>query len=257
MGKRSESLGVVITTQAANDQHPLSQMIDDALLGNDPSIYLQLAAAPKDADIFDEKVGLPATRRWANFSISTNSASQAEQAKRLPSFRAKFKNLRLNQRVDANVQFIGDPGLDGCAAPLDMPELAGKPCHAGLDLSQTTDMSASSFTGRTTGRAAVSSGCPRKACSTAIGKRAATIAPGATPASSRRRRVGQSISRRSSGASPRSGRVRFGARAYDGLSSRISLRNAMRRREVAARGIRPGLCQHGRARAAARGRGAR
>ena len=29
-----------------------------------------------------------------------------------------------------------------CAAPLDMAELRGKPCHAGLDLSQTTDMSA-------------------------------------------------------------------------------------------------------------------
>jgi len=29
-----------------------------------------------------------------------------------------------------------------CAAPLDMGALAGKPCYAGLDLSQTTDMSA-------------------------------------------------------------------------------------------------------------------
>jgi phage terminase large subunit-like protein len=29
-----------------------------------------------------------------------------------------------------------------CAAPLDMKALAGKPCFAGLDLSQTTDMSA-------------------------------------------------------------------------------------------------------------------
>ncbi|WP_166302470.1 hypothetical protein [Bradyrhizobium sp. 2S1] len=32
-GKRRESLGVIISTQAANDQHPLSQMIDDAMLG--------------------------------------------------------------------------------------------------------------------------------------------------------------------------------------------------------------------------------
>ena len=45
MGKRSESLGVIIRTQAANDLHPLSQMIDDALLGEDPSVYLQLACA--------------------------------------------------------------------------------------------------------------------------------------------------------------------------------------------------------------------
>ena len=46
MGKRSESLGIVISTQAANDQHPLSQLIDDAALGEDDGVYLQLACAP-------------------------------------------------------------------------------------------------------------------------------------------------------------------------------------------------------------------
>jgi phage terminase large subunit-like protein len=55
MGKRSESLGIIISTQASNDQHPLSQMIDDAALGEDPSVYLQLAVAPDHADIFDER----------------------------------------------------------------------------------------------------------------------------------------------------------------------------------------------------------
>src|SRR6516164_7722282 len=55
MGKRSESLGIVISTQAANDMHPLSQLIDDAALGQDPSVYLQLAAASVGADIFDER----------------------------------------------------------------------------------------------------------------------------------------------------------------------------------------------------------
>src|SRR5262249_43550755 len=54
MGKRSESLGIVISTQAANDQHPLSQLIDDALLGEDDGVYLQLACAPVEADIFDD-----------------------------------------------------------------------------------------------------------------------------------------------------------------------------------------------------------
>jgi phage terminase large subunit-like protein len=48
----------------------------------------------------------------------------------------------LNQRIDANVQFISDPDWMRCAAPVDMRSLAGMPCYAGLDLSQTTDMSA-------------------------------------------------------------------------------------------------------------------
>ena len=67
MGKRKESLGVIISTQAANDQHPLSQIIDDAKLGEDPAVYLQLSEAPIGADIFDERDGLNAMRPWASF----------------------------------------------------------------------------------------------------------------------------------------------------------------------------------------------
>lgn len=142
MGKRRESLGVIISTQAANDQHPLSQMIDDAKLGVDPSVYLQLASAPDGADIFDEKTWLACNEALGQFLDLEEFRSQAEQAKRLPSFRAKFENLRLNRRIDANTLFISDPDWMTCNAALDMSELVGKPCHAGLDLSQTTDMSA-------------------------------------------------------------------------------------------------------------------
>ena len=106
-------------------------------LGEDPSVYLQLAAAPIDADIFDEQTGSTAMRRSANSSISTNSGAggAGETAAELP---RKFQNLRLNMRIDAHAQFISDPDWMECAAPIDMAELAGKPCYAGLDLSQTT-----------------------------------------------------------------------------------------------------------------------
>ena len=142
MGKRSESLGVIISTQAPNDLHPLSQMIDDAALGEDPAVYLQLAAAPIDADIFDEKTWFDCNAALGKFLDLNEFRSQATQAKRLMNFRAKFQNLRLNMRIDAHTQFISDPDWMECAAPIDMQALAGKPCYAGLDLSQTTDMSA-------------------------------------------------------------------------------------------------------------------
>jgi phage terminase large subunit-like protein len=142
MGKRRESLGIIISTQAANDWHPLSQLIDDSALGQDPSVYLQLAAAPIGADIFDEQVWFACNEALGKFLDLDEFRAQAEQAKRLTSLRAKFQNLRLNMRVDARVEFISDVDWMGCAAPLDMPLLRGKPCYAGLDLSQTTDMSA-------------------------------------------------------------------------------------------------------------------
>jgi phage terminase large subunit-like protein len=142
MGKRSESLGVIISTQAANDQHPLSQMIDDAALGEDPSVYLQIAAAPIDADISDERVWFACNEALGKFLDLDEFRAQAALAKRLPSFRAKFQNLRLNMRIDANVEFISDADWMACGAPLDMNALKGQICYAGLDLSQTTGMSA-------------------------------------------------------------------------------------------------------------------
>jgi len=142
MGKRSEALGIIISTQAANDQHPLSQLIDDAALGEDPTMYLQLAAAPVDVDIFDEATWYGCNEALGKYLDLNEFRAQAGQAKRLPSLRAKFENLRLNKRIDANLQYISDSDWMQCAAPLDMKELAGKPCYGGLDLSQTTDMSA-------------------------------------------------------------------------------------------------------------------
>src|SRR4029077_8019778 len=96
MGKRTESLGVIISTQAATDMHPLSAMIDDGPAGNDPSVYVQLAAAPGDADIFDERTWLACNEALGEFLDLAEFRAQAEQAKRLPSFQNKFRNLRLN-----------------------------------------------------------------------------------------------------------------------------------------------------------------
>lgn len=138
MGKRAESLGVIISTQAASDQHPLSQLIDDAQAGADPAMYVQLAAAPPDADIYDEATWHACNEALGSFLDMREFHAAARQAQRFPSYRAKFRNLRLNQRVDATVQFISDGDWMECAGEA---ERRG-PCYAGLDLSQTTDMTA-------------------------------------------------------------------------------------------------------------------
>jgi phage terminase large subunit-like protein len=134
MGKRSESLGVVISTQASTDLHPLSQMIDDAALGEDPSVYLQLAVASDDADIYDEHTWFACNEALCKFLDLNEFRAQAAQAKRLPSFRAKFENRRSNKRIDANLMFISDADWMACADPVSITSLVGKPCYAGLDL---------------------------------------------------------------------------------------------------------------------------
>src|SRR5580765_5640362 len=52
-GKRKRSLGVIISTQAADDDHALSQLIDDAQTNSDSSLVVHLLTAPADADPFD------------------------------------------------------------------------------------------------------------------------------------------------------------------------------------------------------------
>jgi phage terminase large subunit-like protein len=147
MGKRNEALGVIISTQAANDQHPLSQMIDDGLNIADPAIYVQLAAAPEDMDIFAESTWRMCNEALGTFLDLAEFKAQAEQAKRLPSFEAKFRNLRLNQRTAANNPFITQDAWRACGGPVlsleDCDEVWG-----GLDLSAVTDLTALVLIGR-------------------------------------------------------------------------------------------------------------
>ena len=42
MGKRKRWLGIILSTQAEDDEHPLSQLIDDGLTGIDPSLVVDL-----------------------------------------------------------------------------------------------------------------------------------------------------------------------------------------------------------------------
>src|SRR5262245_38491271 len=141
MGKRSESLGVIISTQAATDQHPLSQMIDDGLKGDNASVYVQLAAAPDDADMFDEATWFDCNEALGHFLDLAEFRSQAEQAKRLPSFQSKFQNLRLNQRVQQTAPYVLQEVWKACGTPpsslTDCLEVFG-----GLDLSATNDLTA-------------------------------------------------------------------------------------------------------------------
>jgi len=144
MGKRKAALGMVISTQAPTDDHPLSMLIDDALEGHDDSIVLDLRSAPLDADPF-----APETIRACNpaagvFLDLDDIVKEAEQARRVPMFEARFRNLRLNQRIDGNAEnrIVTRPIWEACKAEIDVSDLAGRKCFGGLDLSGKDDLTA-------------------------------------------------------------------------------------------------------------------
>lgn len=142
MGKRNEPLAVIISTQARDDHHPLSQLIDLGLSGVDPSFYVQLHAAPVDADPFDEKVWRECNPAWGIFLDEVDFRQKADLARRQPAFEAAFRNLRLNQRIDANDENrIVTPAVWKLGnVPVDIEE--GALCYGGLDLSGKHDLTA-------------------------------------------------------------------------------------------------------------------
>lgn len=142
MGKRVRSLGLVISTQAPTDQHPLSQLIDDALAGTDPSIVCHMTAAPEDADPFQPETIRAVNPALGHFLNEADLLSEAERARRLPAFESAFRNLRLNQRVDSDVEerlCTISTWKSGNQA-VELEQLRGRPCFAALDLSAKHDL---------------------------------------------------------------------------------------------------------------------
>lgn len=144
LGKRKEGLGLCISTQAPNDEHPLSQMIDDGLRGDDPSIYVQLLAAPPDADPFAEATWFACNPALGKYLSVEEMRQAAFRARRMPAFEPGFRNLRLNQRVDAQEEsrIVTAGTWRRGNVPVNRAALAGRTCFAGLDLSGKQDLTA-------------------------------------------------------------------------------------------------------------------
>lgn len=142
LGKRAEALGLIISTQAPDDEHPLSQIIDDGLTGADPSIFVQLLAAPFDADPFDEATWRACNPALDKFLSLQEFREAANRARRMPAFEAGFRNLRLNQRVEASEEnrLVTAPVWKRGDIGVDRAKLAGRICYAGLDLSAKHDL---------------------------------------------------------------------------------------------------------------------
>jgi phage terminase large subunit-like protein len=145
MGKRKRTLGMVISTQAATDDHPLSELIDDGLLGTDGSIVVHLTAAPPEADPFDHAVIRAANPALGVFLDEADVFAEAARARRMRSFESKFRNLRLNQRIAAGERdqfMMPAEWRKGDAAVRSEIFTDGRPVFGGLDLSARTDLSA-------------------------------------------------------------------------------------------------------------------
>lgn len=139
MGKRAQALGITISTQAPDDMHFLSEMLDAE---PNPTIYTQLHTAPVDCALDDPEAWKLANPALGTFLNEDQFADAAARAMRSPSFEPSFRLLQLNQRIAAEGRFLNPADWEANAEPFDAIELEGKRCYGGLDLSSTRDLTA-------------------------------------------------------------------------------------------------------------------
>ena len=139
-GVQVNPLSVIISTQARSDVDLLSQLIDDAQTGADPRTKLFLWTTPEDAEPFTDEAIRAANPAFDHFMNQAEVRAQAKTAARMPSMEASFRNLILNQRIDAASQFIS-AGVwkENGAAP---SALGGATVYGGLDLASVHDLTA-------------------------------------------------------------------------------------------------------------------
>jgi len=132
-------LSIIISTQAPTDGDLLSVLIDDALDGGDPRVKCVLYTAPKEADAFSLATIRKANPHLDVFMNKEEVKRQAQEARRMPSREASYRNLILNQRIDTVSPFVSRSVWQANGA--DPGPMSGN-VVCGLDLSARTDLTA-------------------------------------------------------------------------------------------------------------------
>ena len=149
-GAHDAPLSLVISTQAPTDADLLSVLIDDALKGRDSRTVVSLHTAPKDCELTDDSALKAANPAFGDFLNADETRAMARDAEAIPSREAEFRNLILNQRVEASSPFVSRSVWQKCRAkPTDWD---GVPVFGGLDLSSVADLTALVLTAKVSDR---------------------------------------------------------------------------------------------------------
>jgi phage terminase large subunit-like protein len=93
-----------------------------------------------DDDPFVEATIKKANPALGDFLNKREVLAMAHDAERMPSREAEFRNLVLNQRVEASNPFVTRSAWQACGA--EVRDIVGVPVYAGLDLSSVADLTA-------------------------------------------------------------------------------------------------------------------
>lgn len=145
-GARAQPL-VFIATTAGDEEHSIcaevhrrAEAVRDGL-APDPTLLPVIYAAPKDADWQDEAVWRACNPALGKFRSLEEMRSAAQQATEVPGREAPFRRFYLNQwGVNQAERWLDLAAWDACATTA--RPARGRRAFLGLDLSNTTDLSA-------------------------------------------------------------------------------------------------------------------
>ncbi|PIE71625.1 MAG: terminase [Deltaproteobacteria bacterium] len=144
-GSRQEPLFVNMST-AGFDRHSIlfekytyAKKVNEDVV-HDPRFFPVIYEADPETEWTDPAVWAAANPGLGRSINKSFLERECERAKESPAFEATFKRLYLNVWMEAESPWLQMTKYDACVGEL--PDLTGRPCYAGLDLSSTTDLSA-------------------------------------------------------------------------------------------------------------------
>ncbi len=143
-GAQENPLSIIISTQAPSDGDLFSMLIDDALTGADPRTTCTLYTTidrdnDPDYDPFSEDAIKEANPAYGDFLNPVEVMTMAQAAARMPSREPEFRNLILNQRVQAGSPFCSKSVWKGCVGEV-AEDWGSAPVYGGLDLASVNDL---------------------------------------------------------------------------------------------------------------------
>jgi len=139
-GAYKNALLIAISTQAPTDNDLFSTWLDAQIAAPDPRVISHLYAAPEDCALDDPKAWAAANPALGAFRSVADVEKEAKKAVALAATEPEFRNLILNQRVEALSPFVSKSVWDANGAPAGNGE--GLKIYGGLDLSSVHDLTA-------------------------------------------------------------------------------------------------------------------
>jgi phage terminase large subunit-like protein len=147
MGARLQPLMFAISTAGFDRNSILWELYDHASkvrdgLVDDPTFLPLIYEAPKEADWLDENVWQAANPALGDFRSLEEMRIAAQRAKAIPAQQNTFRRLYLNQWTEQAERWLDMATWDLCGQSVDVEDLQGRECYAGLDLASTRDVTA-------------------------------------------------------------------------------------------------------------------